>query len=81
MSGWVSISEEIRQKWNIEQEYAGGTTPKHSIFPHQWILQLSISICVHGADPVTKTGQILLPAGKPVLLGQFTDEFRFDTAV
>lgn len=56
LSGWVSMSEEIKQKWNIEQEYAGGTTPKHSIFHHQWILQLSISICVHGADPVTKTG-------------------------
>lgn len=28
-----------------------------------------------------RLGQVMLPAGKPILLGQFTDEFRFDTVL
>lgn len=41
---------------NTEKQWADSIAPKQCMFLHQWVLQVSISICVHGIDLFTKTG-------------------------
>lgn len=56
-------------------------TLKQCMFPQPWILHIFIRVCVYGADPFAKMGQIVPLADKPIILGQVMAELGFDTVV